>query len=85
MSFDSGFRTTQSATWWISEEVRLSGRRLRGEIHIKPSLKPGLLTPEFRLFVSIFVMLVSPGMLKDLVTVYGWAVCTTSAGARHIG
>jgi hypothetical protein len=58
-SYYAEFRIAQQAVWWVPKEQPETGvRHLRGEIHIDPGLKPGLLTPEFRLFVSVCTRLV---------------------------
>jgi hypothetical protein len=56
-SYYGEFRSTQSASWWTprasDKKLDPSSRRLMGEIHVDPRLKPGLQTPEFRIFVCV--------------------------------
>jgi hypothetical protein len=86
-SYYAEFRATQGAVWWKpgSQPSSGSARHLRGEIHIAPGLKPGLLTPEFRLFVSHSARLLVARTLcpaDAAFAVHCWPVCARCAFFR---
>jgi hypothetical protein len=88
-SYYAEFRIAQQAVWWVPKEQPETGvRHLRGEIHIDPGLKPGLLTPEFRLFVSVsnrLVQLSVDGCVRSILSASLRRTCrlSSSPGIRH--
>jgi hypothetical protein len=83
-SYYAEFRAAQGAVWWVPGNQPSSGStcHLRGEIHIEPGLKPGLLTPEFRLFVSRSARLLVARTLcpaDAAFEVHCWSVCARRA------
>lgn len=57
-TFEIDKRHLQRAQWWPAPESHLDGtRRLMGEIHVSPGLKPAMLTPEFKTYVRRMVIL----------------------------